>query len=202
MIFLLLMKKIKLFLFIVVPFISSNITAQQKPYYYNIPDTPKIYTATAVAARMVDGLGFRYFWATEGLRDKDLSFRPSDSARSSFETLQHIYDLTLILMNAVSNKPNDFANTKLPDSFTELREQTLQHIRTASEILKQPGAKLEDFNMVFTGQAGKEKDFPFWNLINGPVSDALWHIGQVVSFRRSSGNPIPEGVNVLTGTKD
>lgn len=196
------MKKIKLLLIIIIFFISSEMLAQQKPYYYTIPDTPKTYTATTVVARMVDGLGFRYFWATEGLRDKDIAFRPSDSARSSFETLQHIYDLTLFLINAVSNKPTDFANAKLPDSFAELREQTLQHIQRASEILKQPDARLENFDMVFKGQSGKESDFPFWNVINGPISDALWHIGQVVSFRRSSGNPIPEGVDVLTGTKN
>jgi hypothetical protein len=44
--------------------------------YYEIPDYPESYTAGAVAARMLDGLGFRYYWATEGLRDEDLVFRP------------------------------------------------------------------------------------------------------------------------------
>jgi len=46
-----------------------------------------------------------------------------------------------------------------------------------------------------------ETQFPFWNVINGPISDAIWHTGQVVSFRRTSGNPFPKGVNVLTGKK-
>jgi hypothetical protein len=187
---------------VVIVLVSSNLLAQQKPYYYNIPDTPKTYTAAAVAARLVDGLGFRYFWATEGLRDKDLAFRPSDSARSSFETLKHLFDLTLILMNTVSNKPTDFSNIKIPDSFAALREQTLQHIQKASEILKQSDANLENFDMVFKGSSGNESQFPFWNLINGPIADALWHTGQVVTFRRTSGNPIYEGVDVLRGTKN
>ena len=44
-----------------------------------------------------------------------------------------------------------------------------------------------------------DKAYPFWNAINGPIADALWHCGQIVSFRRSSGNPFPKGVSVFTG---
>ena len=62
--------------------ITSNTLAQQKPYYYTIPDTPTTYTAATVAARLVDGLGFRYFWATEGLTEKDLNYKPSAEART------------------------------------------------------------------------------------------------------------------------
>ena len=41
--------------------------------------------------------------------------------------------------------------------------------------------------------------FPFWNIINGPISDALWHCGQVVLLRRSSGNPFNSKVSVFSG---
>ena len=41
--------------------------------------------------------------------------------------------------------------------------------------------------------------FPFWNMINGPISDAIWHSGQVVANRRASGNPINPKVNVFIG---
>jgi hypothetical protein len=64
--------------------------------------------------------------------------------------------------------------------------------------------KLEDLekaNVIFD-RGGKQSQFPLWNLINGPISDALYHTGQVVSFRRSSGNPIPKGVNVFLGVKN
>lgn len=40
---------------------------------------------------------------------------------------------------------------------------------------------------------------PFYNLINGPIADAIWHTGQLASFRRSSGNPINSKVNHFTG---
>jgi len=39
-------------------------------------------------------------------------------------------------------------------------------------------------------------------LLNGPIADALTHVGQVISFRRTSGNPIPKGVNVFMGIKN
>jgi len=39
---------------------------------------------------------------------------------------------------------------------------------------------------------------PFWHIINGPVSDALTHVGQINSFRRLAGNPVPSA-NVFTG---
>ncbi|MBK8611039.1 MAG: hypothetical protein IPL84_14135 [Chitinophagaceae bacterium] len=179
---------------------TTNAKAQQNPYYYQIPDTPAVYTPETVAARMVDGLGFRYFWATSGLTDEDLLFKPGDSARTTFETLEHIHGLTQVLLNAVSGTSTKSGGDTKKLSFSEMRAQTLKNIESASKILKKPQAKLADFDMVFEGANGKTR-YPFWNLINGPVSDALWHVGQVVSFRRSSGNPLPKGVNVLAGKK-
>ena len=58
--------------------------------YRTIPDYPEEFTANTVATRLIDGLGFRYYWGTEGLRDEDLSFKPSEDARTSIETLQPV----------------------------------------------------------------------------------------------------------------
>ena len=179
---------------------SISMSAQTKDYYYQIPDTPATYTASTVAARLVDGVGFRYYWATEGLTEKDLQFKPSEEARTSFETLEHIKGLTDVLLNAVNKRPTISGVEQKKLSFAELREATLKNIQTASEILKNSSANLEDFDMIFQRPNGSS-EFPFWNLVNGPISDALWHIGQVVTFRRSSGNPLPQGVNVLQGKK-
>lgn len=55
---------------------------------------------------------------------------------------------------------------------------------------------LSEFNIVFK-RGERSSEFPFWNQINGPISDALWHCGQVVSFRRASGNPFNSKVSVL-----
>ena len=40
---------------------------------------------------------------------------------------------------------------------------------------------------------------PFWNQLNGPIEDAVWHSGQIVVFRRASGNPISKKISVSTG---
>ena len=40
--------------------------------YYTLPDPPTEMTATGVLIRLVDSFGFRYRWATEGLREEDM----------------------------------------------------------------------------------------------------------------------------------
>ncbi|GAB4250566.1 MAG: hypothetical protein Kow0027_14020 [Saprospiraceae bacterium] len=167
--------------------------------YRIIPDYPDSYTPETVAARMIDGLGFRYYWATEGLRQEDLEFRPTEEARSSFETLVHIYGLSRTIRLAVEQKINDGSNADTPEDYEGLRKATLENLWAASELLKSGKVKLEDCNMVFK-RGERTSEYPFWNTINGPIADAIWHCGQVVSFRRSSGNPFNSKVSVLAGT--
>jgi len=160
--------------------------------YQSIPDEPESFTPATTIARMIDGLGFRYYWATEGLREEDLSFKPSEDARTTDETLTHILSLCLNASSIIRDMQQD----KFDDlSFEEMRKLTLESLEAASNYLKSnPDLDLETINI----QAGK-KEFPFWYLINGHLSDALWHVGQVVSFRRSSGNPFNSKVSVFTG---
>lgn len=167
--------------------------------YYQIPDYPETYTAESVAARMIDGLGFRYYWATEGLRPEDLAFKPNAEARSSGETIEHILSLSEVVVNAVRQVPNKRGGeeaTVLP--FEEMRRQTLGNLKTASDMLKSGKTRLEDCILVFEN-GDRRSEYPFWNNLNGPIADALWHAGQLVSFRRSSGNPFNSKVSVFQG---
>ncbi|MDH5380533.1 MAG: hypothetical protein OEW75_06765, partial [Cyclobacteriaceae bacterium] len=68
-------------------------TSKNFMIYRELPPSSEEFTAGTMAARTIDGLGFRYYWATEGLNEKDLNFRPTEEARSSYETMLHIYDL-------------------------------------------------------------------------------------------------------------
>lgn len=195
----------KTILFISALIISLNILAQNNPAsssdlpYYQIPDYPAEYTAESVTARMVDGLGFRYYWATEGLREEDLAFKPSEGARTSEETIDHILGLTNVILNSVLKEPNISSTDQPKLSFEEKRKKTLANIKQSSDILKaaKPG-DLEEFQIIFKN-GDKTSEYPFWNQINGPISDALWHVGQVVTHRRSSGNPFNSKVSVLQG---
>ena len=170
-----------------------TMNSQEKLPYYEIPEAPKEFTAGTTASRMVDGLGFRYHWATDGLTEKDLAFKPTEEARTTGETLNHILGLSQVILNATLKVAN---GAKQPEmTFAEKRKKTLENLQQASNILKK-STDVSDYKLIFG-----DTEIPFWNVINGPISDALWHTGQVVSFRRSSGNPFPKGVSVLRGTK-
>jgi hypothetical protein len=184
-------------------FILNNVSAQQAALdtlpYAQIPDYPAKYTAETVVARMIDGAGFRFYWATEGLRLEDLAFRPTKEARSSEETIDHILGLSIIILNALQNKINTKSGEETSSlSFNIKRQKILNNLKTASDLLKSGKQSLENAKIIFKN-GDKTTEFPFWNEINGPISDALWHIGQVVTFRRSSGNPFNGKVSVLEG---
>ena len=169
--------------------ISTMVMAQNEENlpYYEIPEAPESYTAGTVSARMVDGLGFRYYWATEGLTEKDLAQKASETGRTSKETIEHIYGLSKFIRNSVleGNK----VENKAVLSFEDIRKQTLLNFKIVSDALRNSG---EPFQL-------DETEVPFWNIINGPIADALWHCGQVVMLRRASGNPFNSKVSVFSG---
>lgn len=159
--------------------------------YYEIPEYHEAaYTANSVAARMIDGLGFRYYWATESLRDEDLNFKPSETGRATIETIAHIYGLSKFIRNSVLSDNKDTNMSEL--AFEDMRKQTLLNLKVVSEVL---------YNTDMPFQL-ENTEVPFWNIISGPISDALWHCGQVVLLRRSSGNPFNSKVNLFSGRVD
>ncbi len=163
--------------------------------YRQLPAPPASLTAGAVAARMVDGLGFRYYWATEGLREQDYDYRPAADVRSIKETLQHIYGLSQFLLKALRQEVT--GQPGMEAAMQTVRQQTLQNLAAASAILQQAD---EQTLATFTLPRG-DTSLPFWYVLNGPLADAIYHTGQVVAFRRAAGNPVPAGVSVLMGTK-
>ncbi|MEP1094308.1 MAG: hypothetical protein ABJG78_04325 [Cyclobacteriaceae bacterium] len=175
-------------------------TVGEAKYYYQIPDCPESYSAGTVAARVVDGLGFRYFHATAGLTEENLSYKPSEEARTMSETIDHILGLTRTTLNAVLKQPTDFSIEQPVLTFEEKRLKTLENIRRTSEILKNSSAEdMESYLVIFLSRNGNRTEYPFWNQLNGPIADAVWHVGQVVTFRRSAGNPFNSNVSVLRG---
>jgi hypothetical protein len=181
-------------------FLINGVNAQDKNLpYYEIPAYPESYTAGSVAARIIDGLGFRFYWATEGLRNEDLAFKPGAETRTSEETIEHIYEMSIMVANAATktiNNPDQAV--KVP--FAEMRKRTLINLKLASDIFRTISDQ-EMKNCTLRFKRGDTlTEYPFWNHLNGPIADCLWHVGQIVSFRRSSGNPFTENVSVFTGT--
>ena len=189
----------KYFLSTIITLFYLNMQAQDTLPYHQIPEAPESYTANAIAARMIDGLGFRYYWATEGLRDEDLSFSPTNQSRTSAATLDHIYGLCQVVLNAIKKQPNIRPAGKVNMTFSEQRKATLLMLKEASDLLREKDkVDLSVAEIVFK-RGDRVSAFPFWNVFNGPLADAIWHIGQVVSFRRSSGNPVDSRVDVFSG---
>ncbi len=173
--------------------------------YQELLAPPQEYSSGNIISRLVDSLGFRYYWATEGLTEKDLAYKPSEEAMSSYVTIEHIYWLSIIIANA----PKKATSVRLTAddlsklTFNELKEKTLDNFKKTSDVCVGRAEKdFENFKIIIQGQDGSKKEFPFWNLIHGPISDALYHIGQIVSFRRTTGNPINSNVKWFFGKVD
>ena len=187
------MKTLLILIFLITYQIQSQTDMTSKLPYYEIPDYPETYTAGSVAARMLDGLGFRYYWATEGLNEDDLKYKPGAEARTNGETVEHILGLSKVIVNATIKKGNEGNDEVSEMAFTEKRQQTLVNIKTAADILRN-SEDISQYKLIFG-----EREFPFWNNINGPIEDAIWHCGQVVLLRRASGNPYNSKASVFTG---
>jgi hypothetical protein len=154
--------------------------------YYKLVGYPDHLSAGSVVARLLDGLGFRFYWATEGLRPENYAFRPAKDTKSIEELTMHIWQL----MNWVSTGALKTKQYRKPRNGPEAREQALIIIHDLKEAM----LAMSDEELGKLTLFGK----PFWHIINGPLSDALTHTGQINSFRRINGNPCA-GANVFKG---
>lgn len=159
--------------------------------YFEVPDYPKEFTAGTMAARMIDALGFRFYWASDSLTEKDLVYKANADGRSSLETIKHIYDLSRIILNSTLKQSN--LEDKEDLAYSDLRSKTLNNLKTAADILRLSD-DISEYKIIFG-----EREIPFWNQVNGPIADAIWHCGQLVIYRRSTGNPMNPKVNHFTG---
>jgi hypothetical protein len=163
--------------------------------YTVLPNVPQVINAATVISRLVDGVAFRYRWATEDLTNNEFHFRPVEASMNMEELLLHIYTLAFVAnttMGGVAEKLTDFENLE------HIRTETLEHYETLSKrLLTTTNGDLESYNFV-----RNETELSFWYLINGHIADALTHIGQVLTWRRIAGNPQPNGVTVLFGKKN
>ena len=171
---------------------AQDISEEKLPYY-EVPEYAKEFTAGTMAARMVDALGFRFYWSSEGLSENDLAYKPSEDMRSTAETIDHILDLSYVIVNSTLNKANGDVD-KSEMTYADKRKQALINLKTAADILRSSD-EISQFKIIFG-----ENEFPFWNQVNGPIADAIWHCGQLASYRRISGNPINPNVNHFRGT--
>ena len=118
---------------------------------------------------------------------------------SAYETLEHIYGLAETINNTSLKKVNYRPYRNTPENFKSIRRETLNHLQLAANRFSDLSFdEISDNEIIFETNDIKTV-FPLWNLINGQISDAIYHTGQIVSFRRTTGNPMKKGVNVFIG---
>jgi hypothetical protein len=143
---------------------------------------------------MVEGLAFRYRWATENLSEENIKFKPHPTSMSIEEVNAHIFDLVDSTNRVFGGEKQ---NKDSLNSFHKLRTKSLNILADLSERLKEMSD--EDLSEI---EKNTSRKLPFWYWINGPLADALTHVGQITSWRRIAGNPQLKGVNVFIGTID
>jgi hypothetical protein len=148
----------------------------------NYPPRPN---GPSVIARLLDGLGFRFYWATEGLSAEHYAFTPGKGCQSIGELVRHIWGLVNWVHMSVFGQGEE-----RPEDAPSQRVHALHMLHRLREHL----VTLDDRDL----EAFTINEHSFWHIINGPLADALTHVGQINSFRRLAGNPTP-GARVFTG---
>ena len=156
--------------------------------YITLHEPLPVEEENAAWVRLVDGIGFRYRWATEGLRAEDENFKPGPDSMTTRQLMEHIDGL----IGRVCQSFSVLSVAKLPATPTleELRMHTLHQILELSVRL----ASLTEADMTIRTISGVSILYA----INGPLADSLTHIGQLNAWRRLNGNPGPK-VNLFLG---
>lgn len=186
--------------FILLGLYHLTIMSQTSEYFKDISKYPTEINNGNIISRIINGLGYRYYWATENLKENDLIYRPSKDAYSTKETMVHIFTLSKTIYNTTLSKINERPDIDIPGDYESIRNETLQFLEKASKNFSNLKSEELDQMKIKFNRGGRIKSFPIWNLLNGPIADALYHTGQIVSFRRTTGNPIDSSVNVFMGS--
>ncbi|MBN2327148.1 MAG: hypothetical protein JXR73_08325 [Candidatus Omnitrophica bacterium] len=153
--------------------------------FREINEYPASINAPNMIVRMLDGLGFRFYWATEDLLLKDYAFPFSPDGKSIHDIVKHIWGLAYWMSIHVLH-----LQYKRPEDDYDLRKEILLIIQMLrDEFANMDETKLESIQI---------ENQPFWHLINGPIEDAVSHTGQINVLRRIAGNP-PIELNPFLG---
>ena len=152
---------------------------EDKLPFRRIDGYPAQVSGPSVLVRLLDGLGFRFYWATDSLTEQDYAFSPGHGCQSIGQLTGHIWGLTNWVYAAVLG-----AQEARPGTPEQQRAHALQMLYR----LRQHFAALDDQALA----AITIDDHPFWHILNGPLADALTHVGQINVLRRLAGNPTPK----------
>jgi hypothetical protein len=153
--------------------------------FYRLDSYPSQVTSASVIVRLVDSLGFRFRWATEGLTEQNYTFSPGQGSQSIGQLVAHIWGLINWISTSVTGQ-----GEASPETPQGQRDHALHMMfRLREHISMQDDRSLASITI---------RGLPFWHILNGPLADALTHVGQINMLRRLDGNPTPKA-RVFTG---
>jgi hypothetical protein len=162
--------------------------------FRSLPPGPEAVTGSAVLVRLVEGIGFRFTWATEGLRESDLSWRPTPETMSIAELADHVLELVAWVAFSAGAIPVGPPKPESAPPFPEVRLRVLEVLA----LLRARFALMQDEEISAIRIGSRAGPVPWPHIVNGPLADALTHIGQINVLRRANGNPVPKA-NVFLG---
>lgn len=162
-------------------------------HFYVISDPPAEVRGATAIARMVDGLGFRYRWSLEGVDERFLDYRPVAEAMNVRELLLHIHFLATHIHACFVDQEEIKCEAS---SLYGIKHETRAILHKVRETL----VRMSDEELAVKRVIRKagHAEFPFWFFINGPLADALTHVGQISSWRRMAGY-MPVKADVFNG---
>ena len=123
-------------------------------------------SANGVLLRLIDSLGYRFYWATEGLTADDEPFSPGHGAMPIGKLIEHVWEMfNWIHLNVLGAEWPEGRPSEALDILHAVRD----HVSGIDE------------QALF---ALTINDHPFWHMISGPLSDALTHVSQINAFWR------------------
>jgi hypothetical protein len=162
--------------------------------FRSLPPGSGNVSGSAVLVRLVEGIGFRFTWATEGLREPDLSFRTTPETMCIAEQAGHVLELVSWVAASAGAIPAGPQKPESPPPFPEVRQRVLEVLALLCARL----AEMSDEEIGALHIGSHAGPVPWPHIVNGPLADALTHIGQIAVLRRASGNPVPKA-NVFLG---
>ncbi len=129
---------------------------------------PADVTPQAIIVRLLDGLGFRFHWATKTLREEDYAFSPGAGCKTIGQLVDHIWGLMnwIIIHGHLPQEPR-------PAAYPARRV----HVLALMQRLREHFADLDAADLASVQIENK----PFWHLINGPLADVLYRPDQLLS---------------------
>ncbi len=119
-----------------------------------------------VMSRIIDELGYTYYWASEGLNKEDF-VNEYGSKNILYALLENIDQVSYIIASLTLNDSIS-DNVYVEKSLNELRKKMLFNLINASNKLY----LTED-----------SANLPLWGILSKPISDVKWYTDQIISYR-------------------